>query len=83
MEVLSMGLPCEGGADCALRELRPLLGSPSPDQADCHLRNEMMTRAGREKDAVREQWQILGRDFNPMELLTFTLQMPTTHSGTT
>ena len=28
MEVLSMGLPCEGGADCALRELSPSWGPP-------------------------------------------------------
>ena len=33
-------------------------------------------------DAVRQQWQILGRDFNPMKVFTFPQQMSTTHSGT-
>ena len=36
----------------------------------------------RKKESVRQQWQILGRDFNPLEVFTFTPQKPNTHSGT-
>ena len=36
----------------------------------------------RKKESVREQWQILGRDFNSLEVFTFTPQKPNTHSDT-
>ena len=75
-----MGLPCEGGGDCALRELSPLLGSPSPDKKNAE---EWDNEGGLDrKKIISGNTADCRRYFNPMNLFAFTQQMPTTHSGT-
>ena len=64
IEVLYMGLPLWGGADCALRELRPSWGPPPQTRKTVEEWNDEGGLV-RKKDAFREQWQIWGRDFNP------------------
>ena len=81
MEVLSMGLPCEGAADCALREFSPFWGPPSHDKKTVEECNDDGGLV-RKKDAFREQWHIWGRNFNPMNVFAYAQKLPTTHSGT-
>ena len=50
-----------GGADCALRELRPLLASPSPYPGPLCPGMKGCGRDGQEKIVVKYQTQISGR----------------------
>ena len=75
MEVLSMGLPCEGAADCALREFSPFWGPPSHDKKTVEECNDDGGLV-RKKNAFGEQKQIWGRDFNLMNMFALLKKCP-------